>query len=130
MKIYDVVRRVTQIFYRIRYGNHQITYMQRQRLNKVINEVGQALEKTRVYRFSDRACADFSHECHHPLHRRRTHLRQRLSHEVVFGGTDSAGDDAESHRLRNLGWRVDQLLIVGHGDVRRDVASDPLPVAD
>jgi len=30
-EIYDVVRRVTQIFYRIRYGNHQITYMQRQR---------------------------------------------------------------------------------------------------
>jgi hypothetical protein len=47
-EVYDAVRRLTQIFYRIRYGNQQITYMQRQRLNKVISQVGQTLEKTSV----------------------------------------------------------------------------------
>jgi len=42
---YDRVRRLTQIFYRIRYGGHQISYRQRNRLNRVINEVGETLER-------------------------------------------------------------------------------------
>ena len=45
---YDAVRRLTQIFYRIRYGGHQISYTQRQRLNRVINEIGATLEKSAV----------------------------------------------------------------------------------
>ncbi len=47
-EVFDAVRRLTQIFYRIRYGNHQITYLQRQRLNRVINEIGATLEKSHV----------------------------------------------------------------------------------
>jgi len=42
---YDAVRRLTQIYYRIRYGSQQISYMQRQRLNKVIANVGDVLER-------------------------------------------------------------------------------------
>ena len=45
---YDAVRRLTQIFYRIRYGGRQISYTQRQRLNRVINEIGSTLEKSAV----------------------------------------------------------------------------------
>jgi hypothetical protein len=47
-EVYDAVRRLTQIFYRIRYGNHQITSMQRQRLHKVINQIGAALQESTV----------------------------------------------------------------------------------
>ena len=47
-EVFDAVRRLTQIFYRIRYGNHQISYLQRQRLNRVINEIGATLEKSHV----------------------------------------------------------------------------------
>jgi len=42
---FDAVKRLTQIFYRIRYGGHQISYVQRQRLNRVISQVDQTLSK-------------------------------------------------------------------------------------
>jgi hypothetical protein len=45
---YTSVQRLTQIFYRIRYGGHQITYTQRQRLNRVINRIGQTLENSDI----------------------------------------------------------------------------------
>jgi hypothetical protein len=45
---YDAVKRLTQIFYRIRYGGHHVSYVQRQRLNRVISQVDQTLSKRGV----------------------------------------------------------------------------------
>ena len=47
-EVYDAVRRLTHIFYRIRYGGHEIGYIQRQRLNRVISEIGARLDKSHV----------------------------------------------------------------------------------
>ena len=42
-EVFDAIRRLTSIFYRIRYGGHQISYEQRQRLNRVIARIGETL---------------------------------------------------------------------------------------
>lgn len=40
---FDAIHRLTSIFYRIRYGRHEISYEQRQRLNRVIARIGESL---------------------------------------------------------------------------------------
>ncbi len=42
-EVYDAVRRLTQIFYRIRYGQQEIDEGQQKRLSRVIGRMEQAL---------------------------------------------------------------------------------------
>jgi transglutaminase-like putative cysteine protease len=41
--VYDAVRRLTSIFYRIRYGRQRITFEQQRRLHRTIDQIGQTL---------------------------------------------------------------------------------------